>query len=361
MSASSSSSSLSPSLPPGEIQEVPIALSGPSSPVSHETEQPRSQAGPLPVKRGEIGYSETVNKSTESSDASDGVATSEVPQTSGSNNDTAVTTSTQSTTDNSTPNAPTSTSETASTHSKRSVLSFFKPRKLPSYFGIRLPDLIKFIIQLLVAAGTIACWVLAAIAISRANQKASNGNSNPNNVSNGGGSMSSTIFIHVLFGICLLVQLVFLERTIFHIRAQRWMHLHPGEILPTAYRNRAQDTRIPIAPWDRPPIPTYAAALAESGAGTGDVEDNAIAVQPPPAYGNTRGSRLLLTGFLNQTLREQRPESVHSQMSQTSGRPVSYRSHDEEWEVIRDADRADTLERTLATFEEGSHRPNGAV
>ena len=112
-----------------------------------------------------------------------------------------------------------------------------------------------------------------------------------------------------------------------------------------------------------------------------------IAVVPPPAYGNTRGSTFLLSGFLRESLRAQRPVSVHSQTSQAQSqlgrsrsgdgdlergegvgagvdgersRPVSYQTIDEEWEVIQDMGRAMILEETLTTLEGGTqnHQPS---
>jgi hypothetical protein len=165
---------------------------------------------------------------------------------------------------------------------------------------------------------------------------------------------SSSIFIHVVFAVAFLSQCLFLERRIYVLRAQRYAFLHPGEILPTS-RRRGQlpDASVALSPWNRPPLPTYAAALAQSGVGTGDVEDHIIAAPPPPAYGNTRGSTLLLSGFLNATLRAQRPVS---EMSQQHDRPVSYASRDDDWEVIQDADRARQLEETLARLERPGNR-----
>jgi hypothetical protein len=134
------------------------------------------------------------------------------------------------------------------------------------------------------------------------------------------------------------------------MRAQRYAFLHPGEILPTSRRGQAMDSSIAFSPWNRPPLPTYAAALAQSGVGTGDVEDNLIALNPPPAYGNTRGSTLLLSGFLDARLRAERPLSVRTEMSQQD-RPLSYVSNDSEWEVIQNAERARQLEETLSNLE----------
>ena len=183
---------------------------------------------------------------------------------------------------------------------------------------------------------------------------------------------SAQIFIHVAFGIVCLAELIFLERTVFRLRAERYAHVHPGEVLPSARRRDVQEREMAIAfaPWNRPPLPTYAAAIAQSGVGTGDVEDNIIAIPPPPAYGNTRGSTLLLQGFLSDALRAQRPRSNGSMQSWVNvrrseglrggedeqDRPKSYVSTDSEWEARLDADRALVLEETLARLEEGNAR-----
>ena len=111
---------------------------------------------------------------------------------------------------------------------------------------------------------------------------------------------------------------------------------------------------MPVAPWLRPPLPTYAAAIASSGVGTGDVEDAEIAQPPPPAYGQTRGSTLILAGFLRNSLRAQAREYEDDRPSTTSGcgdRPISFVSHDEEWEARRDADRERRIEEALAALE----------
>ena len=104
----------------------------------------------------------------------------------------------------------------------------------------------------------------------------------------------------------------------------------------------------------------------ESGVGTGDVEDNRIAVPPPPAYGHTRGSTLLLAGFIGPELREQsrlareaRGErvsratiaSVQSNESSIKSRPMSYITVDSEWDARCDMSRATYLAETLARLE----------
>ncbi|TFK52165.1 hypothetical protein OE88DRAFT_1657262 [Heliocybe sulcata] len=172
-------------------------------------------------------------------------------------------------------------------------------------------------------------------------------------------AFNAAIFVHVAFAVITLSQILFLERSIFRLRAERYMHLHPGATLPRSMHlvPSSNSGRLAFAPWNRPPLPTYAAALAESGVGTGDVEDNAIAVDPPPLYGNTRGSMLLLSGYMRTSLRAQAREGRReSQMSEAGDRPLSYMSHDSEWEVVMDAARARRLEQTLSRLEFGQPR-----
>jgi hypothetical protein len=177
-------------------------------------------------------------------------------------------------------------------------------------------------------------------------------------------SGASHIFVHVAFAIVVLAQLVFIERRIFRVRAERYGSKHPGEMLPSSlrrgYAGPNNNASMPVAPWSRPPLPTYAAALASNGVGTGDVEDVVIAQPPPPAYGKTRGSTLLLAGYLRNSLRVQAREYEQDRrrasggMSVRSDRPASFVSQDEEWEVRRDADRARRIEEALAALENNS-------
>jgi hypothetical protein len=44
-------------------------------------------------------------------------------------------------------------------------------------------------------------------------------------------------------------------------------------------------------------------------------------------------------------------------MSQQDDRPISYVSHDEQWQEIQDAERARKLEETLSTLEAGGVVP----
>lgn len=255
------------------------------------------------------------------------------------------------------PTAPADDSSSAhSTNKSKRILGFLTVKKIPAYGGLRLTTLLAFIVQFLFFAGTVAAWVLSIQQINRVSKKSSNTGS------------SSAIFVHVVFGIAVLGQLLFLERRLFCLRAERYSFLHPGEILPRSRSRSPGGAALAFSPWNRPPLPTYAAALADSGVGTGDVEDHIIAAPPPPAYGNTRGSTLLLAGFLRDSLRAQRPSSRASRVSRVSqtsrvnemdqrpDRPVSYASHDEQWEEYCDAERARRLEETLTTLERPTSR-----
>jgi hypothetical protein len=220
-------------------------------------------------------------------------------------------------------------------------------------------SLLVFALQLLLLGATVAGWIIATVFVNKKLQGSSQGQNLQ--------ISSSTTFVHVAFVIAVLVELVFLERRVFHLRAERYCYLHPGEVLPAAIR-RTSSTSITrglgmgFAPWNRPSLPTYAAALAQNGYGTGDVEDQLIAAPPPPAYGHTRGSTLLLSGFLRDSLRAQRPSSQGSDMTQhaagtePNGRPMSYSSRDEAWGEAGNEERSRRLEETLATLERPSTR-----
>ncbi|KAF9262855.1 hypothetical protein L218DRAFT_987888 [Marasmius fiardii PR-910] len=318
---------------------------GPSRPSASSSsttvEEVRPEAGPLPLKQGEIGYREDLHGSATAQatrDSPEPVLPERHPADRGHNT---------SNSDNSSPSSTsppsTSASPTPST-SDSTVKNLWKKPKKICYGGITLSTLLAFLIQSIMVLGTVAGWVVTAILLDK-KKKAGDGSTAAQ------GTVSSTIFVHVVFAIAVLGQLLFLERRLYRLRAERYAHLHSGGILPTSVRyGQSSDPVVAFSPWNRPPLPTYAAALAQSGVGTGDVEDHIIAQPPPPAYGNTRGSTLLLSGFLRNSLRAQRPVSGDSTAAR-SERPVSYRSTDSEWEVVQDVRRAQELEQTLATLE----------
>ncbi|KAJ7274278.1 hypothetical protein B0H12DRAFT_389510 [Mycena haematopus] len=332
----------------------------------------RPQAGPLPRKRGEIGYNDELKSPADTEAGRSATPTAPLPERHPEDREPATAASTAPASGSeAAPASPSLTtlpaSSTESLSKKKRLLGFFHPKKVPSYGGLRLTTLLLFGLQLLLVAGTVTGWYFAVSHLSTmgSNSGSSDSSSSDPNSSNSQGQMlgnaSTAIFIHVVFGVITLIQLLFIERRVFRLRAERYSFVHPGEILPSARRRAlATDASLGFSPWNRPPLPTYAAALAQSGVGTGDVEDHLIAAPPPPAYGNTRGSTFLLSGFLRDSLRVQRPVSTQTTasqnnlttpMSERNERPISYRSVDEEWEVVQNAERARRLEETLSTLE----------
>lgn len=305
----------------------------------------RPQAGPLPSKPGEIGYREDLHGRRETVEEDSRTVTTPLPDRHPADRDAREAPAGSYASIPLNPIAvvasQTGTAESPHDTSSNSTIKKSIRQKIPTFGGVLLTTLAFLIIQILFIGGTIVGWVLAINRINR-NAKQSSNTNNQNGTVVGSGS---TIFIHVVFAVTLIAQFLLFERRVFRIRAERYAYVHPGELLPTS--RRPSNTGMGIAPWQRPPLPTYAAALAQSGHSTGDVEDRIIAVPPPPAYGQTRDSRLLLAGFLRNSLRVQRPISQHSQMTQQDERPLSYASRDEQWQEIQDAETARKLEEAL--------------
>lgn len=320
------------------------------------TQEVRPQAGPIPSKRGEIGFIEGVHEGVQ--EPSQTIDQAPLPARHPA--DTRVPTPFQDPV-NEAP-SPSGTFRASSDGSSITDIgkhSFLRHKRLPIFMGIQFTTLVLSGVQLALLTGTVIGWVFAAIALS--------GNSSSNVSPQGVGpanngsppqqdnSSASHIFIHIAFAVLALGQVVLIERRIFRVRAERYAFKHPGEMLPTSLqRGPSANASMPVAPWSRPPLPTYAAALASSGVGTGDVEDVEIAQPPPPAYGQTRGSTLILAGFLRNSLRAQAREYEGNRASTMSGRndrPISFVSQDEDWEVRRDADRARRIEEALAALE----------
>ena len=357
-----------------------------------EQSETRPQAGPLPSKRGEIGFQEGVHGSAEQGQAGEGSGTVSSPVPERHPADTPLPAETQR--DPSTPPTPAPDVDTPGTAAAGSPSTAIPPntaaplnpsgnasrklcKRIPTLFAMRLTTLSLFFLQLGALGGTLAGWI---VLVQRMQAAQASGKQDQNQA--GGMSMGSAlIFVHVAFAMLVLLQIVFLERCTFRLRAERYAHFHPGEVLPS-HRTRGQTATpgLAFSPWLRPPLPTYAATLAQSGVGTGDVEDNIIAQAPPPAYGEHRSSQLLLRGEIPEQLRAERlRDSAGSNRGSTMSwlnirrisvrstggpgpriapdpdddRPKSYMSTDPEWEAALDADRALVLEETLAKLEEG--------
>ncbi|KAH9939213.1 hypothetical protein B0H21DRAFT_40001 [Amylocystis lapponica] len=330
--------------------------------MSRSSQELRPQAGPLPSKRGEIGYEEGVHGSTLQPEQSsseeaplperhpaDTPLHPAAPPSSSAPADTTASSGTRS-------SSPTNASIYST--SKNSFIAFLKPKRLPPVYGLRIATLVVFFLQVVAVCATVAGWVLIIRHIQ-------NDPSATSSTTMGAGG--AQIFVFVGFAIMVIAQLIFLERTLYDLRAQRYCFLHPGAVLPRhAHRPAPPRPGMAFVPWNRPPLPTYAAALSQSGYGTGDVEDNIIAVPPPPAYGNTRGSTLLLANFLGGRTRSARNSAVSHNAQETvevarPDRPMSYRSYDPEWEELRDANTAAVLEETLTRMEEGDVTEVGSL
>ncbi|KAL6308359.1 hypothetical protein BKA93DRAFT_815399 [Sparassis latifolia] len=346
-----------------------------------------SQAGPLPPKRGEIGYQEDVHgpsqQASTSRDALQSLPT--LPERHPADRpyagSPARTPSSASSTSNlnERPPSPSSSESAAVSTGKHSFISFLAPKNVPTFGGLRSATLAKFVLQLALIAGTIVAWVLI---VRHMDSGASSTPAEKFNDNKGApaafNSSSASVFVDVAFIFAVLLQFIFSERTIFRLRAERYCHVHPGEVLPTAIVRRHAQGRFGVAfiPWNRVSLPTYASALAQTGARTGDVEDSAIAVPPPPAYGNDNDSTLILSGSrtagsaatqrMSQVVESpqvQETREVHTdgnrlgqetrEVRADRDRPVSYMSHDPVWEEVLDADRARRLEDVLQQIEEG--------
>lgn len=397
-SSTSTSSTLESTLPPAPGASAPAPLLpnaieaiDPTPPivqaqsrVSVDADAPerRPQAGPLPRKRGEIGFRESLLAQNEEN--SDSIELASLParhpadrdqqtNTAGSNSSPGSGSNSSPSPANNSSSASLSASETSSMRKSRKAKLFSllnpAPRLSKTKFrGVALSTILRLIFQLALLGGTLAAWIIITKRLGESGSSLIGMSQDSSPTLSG----SSSIFVHVTFGIAVLGQLLFLERCVYFIRAQRYAFLHPGEVLPLHREGRGVMPGMGFAPWNRTPLPTYAAALQQSGVGTGDVEDNAIAIPPPPAYGNTRGSTLILRGFLRNSLREaigresieesdegqhQRPMS-HLSTSSRPARPVSYRSQDEEWEERQNAERALRLAETLERLEDSSNSNN---
>ncbi|KAI0344419.1 hypothetical protein BDW22DRAFT_1046279 [Trametopsis cervina] len=315
----------------------------------------RVEADPLPSKRGEIGYREPEH--TDSSETTAPTSQPGLPARHPAEREPAGESNATPSTDAAASASGGDISSVRTRSSTKRLLARLRPVQCK---GILVSSLATFVLQVLLFIATIAGWALLTNHVSSA--VSVNPDAGPN------GLNTTQIFIHVAFAIGALAQLVFLERSIYHMRAQRWAHVHGPDLPMHTGGRRTNAMAMGFAPWSRPPLPTYAAALAQSGVGTGDVEDNVIAVPPPPAYGHTRGSRLVLSGLLTDSMREQRARakadviaranaeggSVRGSWAsgETDSRPMSYVSRDEEWEERRDAMRSAALEETLARLED---------
>ncbi|GJJ15822.1 hypothetical protein Clacol_010100 [Clathrus columnatus] len=327
-------------------------------------------ADPLPSKIGEIGYLPPVEEEEETTTAEQRPRSSSID---GMNAAQADARNGRHPADN---RSQTNLAGSSSRNASHTTINMPMPPKSVSsriwskkFGGITVGSIVRFSIVAFIVIGTIVGWVFAAksVAASSHNNSGSGGNNS---------SSISPIFLHLLFAVVVIIELIILERCLFRLRAERYAHMHPGEMLLPLHRNattaQIAARGMPMAPWNRPSLPTYAAALGFRG--TGDVEDNLIAAPPPPAYGNTRGSTLLLTTIVQNrstsslsrrndsntgvTPSRRSSSSMHSgdsmleqeQEHDSRPRPISYDTSEQQTNI----QRAQRLEEALSRSQENN-------
>ncbi|QRV92370.1 hypothetical protein RhiJN_20388 [Ceratobasidium sp. AG-Ba] len=275
---------------------------------------------------------------------------------------------------------PNASSTSLGSQSQPSIFKQFlrRPHPLPKINGIRSSTILRVVLLTGTLIGSIIGWVITVTRMNAWNASANaappipmpvessppgTGNSTvpamaPSQQQMSQMTDSSLVFVHVAFGAAVVFQLLMLERAVYRLRAERYAFLHPEEVMAASVG--ASGGIMSLAPWNRPPLPTYAAALGVRG--TGDVEDAIIAAPPPPEYGNTRGSTLLLSAaHLNRassTSSSQRnPASGSRPTSQRTvrdalgrpmgewSRPVSYGEDELRWDARRSLDLEAALSR----------------
>jgi len=254
---------------------------------------------------------------------------------------------------------------------------------MPYIWGIELPTLIRLAFTIVILVGIIITWALTVVFVSKqsksppprppGNNGDQDGNDDtppPNPGSNPPFSMTqNAIFIHAGFGILTLILLLLLERAVFIVRAERYAFKHPNA---NGHRRRiGVRGGVALAPWNRPPLPTYASAMGYTG--TGDVEDAQIAGPPPPEYGNTRGSTLLLSTYLGGLQPERNvgdgENRAHERVAGRRAdvevavpeRAVSRTSRLSSLSIQEDAGRARRLEQALNALEGSQQSSNADV
>lgn len=234
-----------------------MATLSPSSPiVSPEPAITRPQADPLPTKRGEIGFRESLNRplsfipepesDTTAHDASVPARhpADREPQPASSQPEPSPTTNENG--DQAAPEAPPLSAP---------ILSFLKPKF--DKFGVRPSTIFLLVIQSSLLLITIGFWIILARLILPS--------------SNAGKTAATGVFIHISFVIGTIFQVILLERLVFRYRAERYAALHPGEVIPDMFNRGEQvSTRLALAPWNRPPLPTVSLILRLLDVGNAD-------------------------------------------------------------------------------------------
>jgi len=167
-------------------------------------EESGPQAGPLPSKRGEIGFVEGVHTQQPAHDQP--IDQVNLPARHPADHPSQVPPSDL-------PNEaplPAGTSPVSSDSSSMNTVdksTFRWRKKLPTLLGIRSPTLVLIFVQIALFTGTIVGWIFAAIALGvqiNAPPPSPVGGQPPNPPDH-----SSSIFVHVAFAVVVIAQLVF--------------------------------------------------------------------------------------------------------------------------------------------------------
>jgi hypothetical protein len=200
------------------------------------------QAGPPPTKRGELGYRESLNppQTPSPEPESDVTALPEpIPARHPADRDQPPPTPLPVQTPITSPDGNEPTVEPRS--SSAFLSSFFRPRATKC--GVRVSTILLLVTQGSLLLFTIAFWIILAKVVLPS--------------SDVGRMTAISVFIHITFIVCTIVQVVLLERLVFRYRAERYAMLHPGQIHPDVFNRGEQvSTRLALAPWNRPPLPT---------------------------------------------------------------------------------------------------------
>lgn len=198
------------------------------------------QADPLPTKRGELGYRESLNPPAPSNaepETGTSVRQTTLPARHPADREPPP--------PSELPTPAASASENRSSFETqplpRSGVSSFRSRVAKQ--GVRTSTIFLLVTQGSLLLLTVSLWVILAKLVLP--------------VTDAGRTIATSVFVHLTFVVCTLVQIVLLERHFFRYRAERYAMLHPGEVLPDMFnRGEQTSTRLALAPWNRPPLPT---------------------------------------------------------------------------------------------------------
>jgi cytochrome b561 len=242
---------------------------------SEETLVAKPDAGPLPKKQGEFGWIEGLEPQQDATISDDDLPARHPADRSSPTPGPAA------------PSAPglPPAEANASSSSLQSQSSVFKqflrtPRPLPKIHGIRASTVLRVALIVATLIASIVGWAVTVTRMNAWNARNAYTPPTESDPSSPEGSTtpaapqmsqmagSSLVFVHVAFGAAILFQLLMLERSVYRFRAERYAFLHPEEMAASVAASGG--SAMGLAPWNRPPLPTYAAALGVRG--TGDVE-----------------------------------------------------------------------------------------